>query len=75
MEYSKRDKVLLRSRARLYSLLHLGGELKVLKMRRRAGGVQMKVSEILQVAHACEAFRDCRLMVFGLGYDSPIWSD
>lgn len=43
-------------------------------LRKRYGGIQLKVSELLRIVQAIRQAENCNLLVFGLGYDSPFWS-
>jgi len=42
--------------------------------RKRYGGIQLKVVELLQIVSAIRSSANCRLLVFGTGYDSPFWN-
>jgi len=42
--------------------------------RKKYGGIQLKVPELLRIVNAIRNYEDCRLLVFGMGYDSPFWS-
>jgi len=42
-------------------------------LRKRYGGIQLKVRELLRIVHAIRSSGNCRLLVFGMGYDSPFW--
>lgn len=42
--------------------------------RKKYGGIQLKVPEMLRIVNAIRNSEDCRLLVFGMGYDSPFWS-
>ena len=63
----------LKSKAIVYSLIHLRGLLHVVKLRKRIGGIQLRPAEIIKIAHAIRQFDHCKMLVFGLGNDSPFW--
>lgn len=43
-------------------------------LRKRYGGIQLKVAELLRIVNAVRDSEDCRLLIFGMGYDSPFWN-
>jgi uncharacterized protein (TIGR01627 family) len=65
----------LKVKAMAYSLIHLRGLLYVSKLRKKHGGIQLRPAEIIKIAHAVGKFDACKMLVFGLGNDSPFWCD
>lgn len=65
----------LKIKAIAYSLYHLRGLLYVSKLRKKHSGIQLKPAEIIKIAHAVESFDQCKMLVFGLGNDSPFWCE
>ena len=47
--------------------------IRYLGLIRRVFGIQMSSAEIAAIAAAITAKEDCRLLVFGLGNDAPLW--
>jgi len=66
---------LLKVKAASYSLFHVKDLIRVLKLRRKHEGIQLKPAEIIKVFHAIESFESCNMLVFGLGNDSPFWCE
>lgn len=65
----------LNIKAIAYSLIRLQGLLYVVKLRRKTGGIQLRPAEIIKIAHAVRKFDHCKMLVFGLGNDSPFWCE
>ena len=64
---------LLKIKAALYAMLHLSDLLRILRLRGGFEGIQLKQAELLKIYHAINQFESCRMLVFGMGYDSPFW--
>ncbi len=65
----------LKIKAVAYSLFHFRELLHVMKLRNKIGGIQLKPVEIIKIAHAVKKFDHCKMLVFGLGNDSPFWCE
>lgn len=77
-ERNSRDKIesfLLKVKAASYSLFHLKDLFRVIKLRHKHEGIQLKPAEIIKILHAIESFETCNMLVFGLGNDSPFWCE
>jgi hypothetical protein len=48
---------------------------RVVKLRRAHEGIQLKPAEIIKILHAISEFESCKMLVFGLGNDSPFWCE
>jgi len=73
---SSRDKIesfLLKVKAFAFSLLNLRDLFQVVKLRSQHKGIQLKPAEIIKIFHAIRKFGKCKMLVFGLGNDSPFW--
>ena len=66
--------LLLRIRGDWYSLFHLHELIRIRKLRRAHEGIQLKPIELMKISRAVSEFGSCRLLVFGLGHDSPLWN-
>ena len=64
---------LLKIKAALYAVLHVSDLIKILRLRTSFEGIQLKQAELLKIYHAIGQFKSCRMLVFGMGYDSPFW--
>jgi uncharacterized protein (TIGR01627 family) len=64
---------LLKVKALAYSLLHLKDHIQVVKLRSQHEGIQLKPAELIKIFQAIRKFKDCNMLVFGLGNDSPFW--
>lgn len=69
------EKLLLKIKAVAYSAFHLQDLLRVNRLRRAHEGIQLKPAELIKVFHAIAEFEHCKLLVFGLGNDSPFWRE
>jgi len=65
----------LKIKAMAYSLIHLRGLVYVAKLRKKLGGIQLRPPEVIKIAHAVRKFDHCKMLVFGLGNDSPFWCE
>ena len=63
------------TRSRLYSWNYLWDYVFFSILRKRYGGIQLRVPEIVRIVHAIRSLEGCNLLVFGLGNDSPFWRD
>jgi hypothetical protein len=75
---SRRDKsesFLLKLKAVAYSLFNLRDLFRVIRLRNKHGGIQLRPAELIKVFHSIRKFDQCRLLIFGLGNDSPFWVD
>lgn len=73
---SKRVKVgsfLLKAKTVAYSLYHVKDLIRVVRLRMRHEGIQLRSAELIKIFHAIGKFDQCKLLVFGLGNDSPFW--
>ena len=73
---SSRDQIeslLLKGKALVFTLLHLQDLLRVLKLRSQHEGIQLKPAELIKIIQAIRQFSQCKMLVFGLGNDSPFW--
>lgn len=73
-----RDRVelrLLRLKAIAYSLSNIRDLFRVIKLRNQHSGIQLRPAELIKVFNAINEFEHCRMLVFGLGNDSPFWCD
>ena len=50
-------------------------ELRVRRLKKKYPGIQLMPSEIVAIARALQSHDDCKFLVFGLGNDSPAWSE
>jgi hypothetical protein len=69
----KAEKFLLKLKAMAYSLFHLRDLFKVVRLRNKHGGIQLRPAELIKIFHAIGRFEKCNLLIFGLGNDSPFW--
>jgi len=65
----------LKIKAATYSLLHIQDLIRIRKLRRAHEGIQLKPAELIKILHAIAEFEHCKLLVFGLGNDSPFWRE
>lgn len=75
---SSRDKVEsfhLKVKAVAYSLCNLQDLIRVIRLRNRYGGIQLRPAEIIKIAHTTRKFEKCNMLIFGLGNDSPFWCE
>ncbi len=73
---NSRDKVdsfQLKLKAVAYSILNLQDLIRVLKLRKQQEGIQLRPAELIKIFHAIRKFDQCKMLVFGLGNDSPFW--
>ena len=61
-------------RSRLYCFSVLMDCISIRILRNQFDGIQLKAVELIRIVHAIKKFNPCRLLVFGLGNDSPFWS-
>lgn len=59
----------------MYCVFHLAKALQVRKVKKKHSGIQLKLAEILKVKECIDSFENCRLLIFGLGNDSPFWNE
>lgn len=71
----KVETFLLKAKAVAYSLFNLKDLIRVVRLRNRHGGIQLRPAEIIKIVHATRKFETCRMLVFGLGNDSPFWCE
>jgi hypothetical protein len=64
---------LLKIKAALYAMFHVGDLIRILRLRGAFEGIQLKQAELLKICHAINKFESCRMLVFGMGYDSAFW--
>ncbi len=67
------EDLLLKVKALVFSLLHLKDLFQVVKLRDQHEGIQLKTAEIIKIFQAIRKFGQCKMLVFGLGNDSPFW--
>jgi len=67
------ESLLLKGKALAYSLLHLQDLFRVVKLRSQHEGIQLKPAEVIKIFKAIGKFDQCKMLVFGLGNDSPFW--
>lgn len=75
---SPRDKTesfFLKIKAVVYSSLHLRDLFRVVKLRGAHEGIQLRPAELIKIFKAIAEFEHCKLLVFGLGNDSPFWCE
>lgn len=72
---NKFESFLLKIKAATYSLLHLKDLIRVTELRRKHEGIQLKPAELIKIFHAIAGFEHCKLLIFGLGNDSPFWRE
>ena len=75
---SRGDKVeafILKLKAFTYFLFNLKDLVRVVSLRRQHEGTQLRPAEIIRIFQAIGKFRQCNLLVFGLGNDSPMWCE
>jgi hypothetical protein len=73
-----RDKLgsfLLKLKAAAYSLFNLPDLLRIIRLRRKHAGIQLRPAELIKIFHAIGQFGPCNFLVFGLGNDSPFWCE
>ncbi len=58
-----------------YCLNYLKDCCLVRRIRKQFAGIQLKTIELLRIIHAIREFEHCNMLVFGLGNDSPLWSE
>lgn len=69
------ERLVLKAKAAAFAMFHLQDLLKVNKLRRKHEGIQLRSAELIKVFHAISEFEHCKLLVFGLGNDSPFWRE
>jgi hypothetical protein len=67
------EPILLKSKAVAYSLSNLRDFFRVVRLRNRHEGIQLRPAELIKIVHAIGKFERCNLLIFGLGNDSPLW--
>lgn len=67
------ESFLLKGKALTFSLFHLSDLFRVLKLRKKHRGIQLKPAELIKIYRAIRRYEACRMLVFGLGNDSPFW--
>lgn len=71
----KIESFLLKIKAVAYSLAHLQELIQVSRLRKQHGGIQLRPAEVIKIVHATRKFGECKMLVFGLGNDSPFWCE
>ena len=67
------EALLLKAKALAFSMFHLQDLIQVVKLRSKHEGIQLKPAEIIKIIQAISKFDQCKMLVFGLGNDSPFW--
>lgn len=65
--------LLLKIKGGWYCLFHLSELYRIAKLRKAYEGIQLKPVELMKIRRAISEFASCRMLVFGLGHDSPFW--
>jgi len=65
--------LLLKMSGGWYSLFHLRELFRISKFRKAHDGIQLKPVELMKISRAVSEFESCRMLIFGLGHDSPFW--
>ena len=59
----------------LLNVAQLPLEIRVRHLQKKYPGIQLMPSEIVAIARAIQNHDECKFLVFGLGNDSPAWSE
>lgn len=70
----KLESLIQKIRSRLYCFSVLIDCISVRRLRNQFDGIQLKAVELVRILQTIKKFDKCRLLVFGLGNDSPFWS-